>query len=143
MATEKPEKKYKVARSVAEDEFNKWVTALGLDHKFDEDFADPISLKSLKIHRNVVVRAIMYGHAAVNEKSELMFTPQYSPHKEPLVFKRPRGCDYKLMDEKNGGTNRTLALLCSVTGQNDNVFDQMDFAYDGDFCNSVAMLFLA
>lgn len=143
MAKQKTEKQYKVARSVAEDEFERWITALGLDHKFDEDFVDSNSLRLLSIHRNVVVRAIMYGHAVVNEKSELLFTPQYSPHKEPLVFRRPKGADYKLMDQQGGGTGRQMALLASVTGQNDNVFDQLDMAYDGDFCSSVAALFLA
>jgi hypothetical protein len=143
MAKPKTEKSYKVARSVAEDEFERWVTALGLDHKFDEDFVDPVSLKTVTAHRNVVVRAIMYGHAVVNDKLDLVFTPQHSPHKDPLVFRRPKGSDYKLMDAQSGGTNRTMALLASVTGQNDIVFDQLDMAYDGDFCSSVAMLFLA
>lgn len=143
MATEKAEKKFKVARSVAEDEFERWLTALGLDHKFDEDFADPITLKSLRVHKNVVVRAIMYGHAVVNEKAELVFTPQHSPHKNPLVFGRPKGADYKLMDQHSGGTARHMAFLASITGQNDMVYDQMDMVYDGDFCSSVVMLFLA
>lgn len=145
MATEKAsEKKFKVARSVAEDEFERWLTALGLEHKFDEDFAEPITLKSLRIHKNVVVRAIMYGHAVVNEKAELAFTPQHSPHKDQLVFRRPRGSDYKLMDQQSGGgAVRQQALLASITGQNDHVFDQMDMIYDGDFCNSVVALFLA
>lgn len=142
MATEKKEKQFKVARDVAEDEFARWATSLGLEHKFDEDFADPVSLKTLRAHRNAVVRAIVYGHAVVNESGDLLFTPQFSPHKEALKFRRPKGSDYKLMDKHSGGTERTLALLCSVTGQNDIVFDQMDFAYDGDFCNSVAALFL-
>jgi hypothetical protein len=143
MAKAKAEKSYKVARSVAEDEFERWVTALGLDHKFDEDFADPVSLKSLGAHRNVVVRAIMYGHAVVNDKSELVFTPQHSPHKDPLVFRRPKGSDYKLMDTATGGTGRHMTFLASLTGQNDIVFDQLDMIYDGDFCSSVVMLFLA
>lgn len=143
MATEKAEKKFKVARSVAEDEFERWLTALGLEHKFDEDFADPKTLKSLRLHKNVVVRAIMYGHAVVNEKAELVFTPQHSPHKSPLVFGRPKGADYKLMDQHSGSTERQMAFLASITGQNDIVFDQIDMVYDGDFCNSVVTLFLA
>lgn len=143
MAKVKTEKSYKVARSVAEDEFERWVTGLGLDHKFDEDFAEPITLKALSIHRNVVVRAIMYGHAVVTDKLELAFTPQHSSHKEALVFRRPKGSDYKLMDGQSGGTNRNMAFLASITGQNDHVFDQLDMIYDGDFCSSVTALFLA
>ncbi len=142
MAKQKVEKQYKVARSVAEDEFERWITALGLDHKFDEDFVDANSLRLLSAHRNVVVRAIMYGHAVVNDKSELVFTPQHSPHKEPLTFRRPNGGDYKLMDMQSGGNNRTMAFLSAITGQNDNVFDKLDMIYDGDFCSSVSSLFL-
>ncbi|MBK9949934.1 MAG: hypothetical protein IPP12_22630 [Nitrospira sp.] len=142
MAKPKAEKQFKVARSVAEDEFERWTTALGLDHKFDEDFAEPNSLKLLSIHRNVVVRAIMYGHAVVNEKCELVFTPQHSPSKDALTFRRPRGSDYKLMDTANGGASRNMTFLASLTGQNDIVFDQMDMIYDGDFCSSVVALFL-
>jgi len=143
MAKAKAEKSYKVARPVAEDEFERWVTALGLDHKFDEDFVDPLTLKALTLHRGTIVRAIMHGHAVVNDKSELAFTPQHSPHKDQLVFRRPKGSDYKLMDQQSGGAVRQQALLASITGQNDDVFDKLDMIYDGDFCNSVVALFLA
>ena len=143
MAKEKAEKSYKVARSVAEDEFERWATGMGLEHKFDADFIDPATLRMLSTHRNVIVRAIMLGHCVVNDKSELEFTPQHSPNKETLVFRRPKGAHYKEMDKQSGMTNRTMAFLSGITEKNDNVFDQIDMVYDGDCCSSVAALFLA
>ncbi len=134
---------YKVAAEVAESEFARWCAALGLDAKFDEDFVDPVTFRSLSAHKNTIVRAIMKGHAHVDEKMNLVFTPQFSPHKDPMVFRRPKGSDFKLMDQHQGGSTRNFALLSSLSGQNDDVFDELDMLYDGDFCASLVALFLA
>ncbi len=131
----------KVAREVAEQEFNRFVTdnAILVDYegalKEDKD-----EFNQQKEH---IVQAIMKGSMVINEDSEPVYTPQRTKDADPLTFHEPTGASLMAMDrkKKNEDVGKLYATMGDITRTNAKTFSSMKMA-DLKVCMAVTVLFL-
>jgi len=132
--------KNKVAREVAEVEFQRFCDCMDLD--LDPKGMDQDDLKGFEQNKTRVLNAIMSGSLTVDAEGILTFSPQKSDG-VTIVFKEPKGSALLAMDGKKKGAemSKTFALLAEMTGQNQNTFTQM-FMRDLKVCQAIFTLFL-
>jgi hypothetical protein len=132
-----------VARAVAEEEFDRWTEAMGLD--LDLADMDEDDRKGLAVERGRIVRALQRSHAVVNDEGELVFTPQRrkSRHKDPITFREQTGATLIATDRHKEGKNvaKLYAVLGDVCEVEQKVFAGLASS-DAAFCRAVAQVFL-
>lgn len=105
----------KVAREVAQDEFNRFCDSMDIDNNTDAMTEE--DAKSFEEPKGVIIRAIMEGSLLINDDGEPEYTPKNSPKVGNLTFREPNGADYMAMDRKKEGQNiaKMWTLAESVT----------------------------
>ena len=110
----------KVAKEVAEVEFERFAEAMDLD--LDESYMDADDLAGFVKQKSRVIRAIQRGHLVVNDSGEAVYTPyrEGSKHKEPITFHERTGASIMAMDGKKKGHDAAkmyavLADMCRVS----------------------------
>lgn len=137
----------KVAREVAEAEFEKWVKAMGLSRKLDPDKLDDEDRKDLAKNRGTILDAIEDGPLVVNEEGEFEYTPQIgvgdSKDRTPVRFYEPDGACLMQMDQakQDALVHREFKLLAAVTKRTSNYFAKMKNR-DLDICKAILVTFL-
>lgn len=129
----------KVARDVAEAEFDKWAKAMRLERKLDPSTLDDEDKKGLAVTKATILGAIQDGILAVDEEGRFVMTVG----EKRVLFKKPKGADLMAIDsaKAEAGVQKTVKFLTSVTGGQVS-FAQMDLA-DVQICDAIATLFLA
>lgn len=132
----------KVAREVAEAEFERWAEAMGLSRKLDPAKLDDNDRKSLAQQKNLLLDAIEDGNLVVNESGEFVFTP-VKGDQGPLTFPEPDGAMLKAVDQAKQGeaVARDHKLLGAITKTSAARFASMK-ARDLAVCTAVMVLFL-
>jgi hypothetical protein len=133
----------KVAKEVAEEEFNRFAEAWDLDS--DVSTMEEEDRQSFEVVKRRVVRKIESGHLTVDEAG----TPTYRPMAPTLdsaaeiVFTLPTGQALiqwdKFKDRQQ--IHKLNAFMGSMTGQPPVLFAKMD-GRDLKVCQSIAQLFL-
>ncbi len=106
----------KIAKEVAEAEFEKWAEDMDLDH--DTDGMDAEDLTAFNKQKNRIVRSIMQGALVFNDDGEAVFTPQHKNAKstDPITFYESDGASLKAMDgkKKNQDMSKTFAVMAAM-----------------------------
>lgn len=133
--------KEKVAKEVAEAEFERFADVMDLD--LDPADMDEDDKKGLTQQRNRVVSAIQSGALVINESGEPVFTPVRTPGVEPLTFHEPTGASLMAMDrkKKTEDVGKMYALMGEITKTHANTFAKMKMS-DLKVCQAVTTLFL-
>lgn len=131
----------KVAKEVAEAEFDRFVEAMDLD--VDPADMDEDDKQGFRQQRDRVVSAIQSGALAVNDNGEPVFTPQRTKDAEPLTFHEPTGASLMAMDrkKKTEDVGKMYALMGEITKTHASTFAKMKMA-DLKVCQAVTTLFL-
>jgi len=117
------EKKYVVAKEVAEVEFDRFIEDMDLD--FDESAMDQEELRDYLKHKNKIIKSIMRGDLVINESGEPVYTPRNpgSGYKDPITFHERTGASLIAMDGKKDSHNvgkmyAVLSNLCKIHAGN-------------------------
>ncbi len=131
----------KIAKEVAEQEFDRFVESMALDvNPSDLDAEDK---KSLDQTRDRVVSAIQNGSLVVNDEGEPTFTPIRTKNMDPITFYEPTGSCIQAMDrkKKTEDIGKLFAAMGDITKSHANVFSKMKMS-DLKVCMAIATLFL-
>jgi len=133
----------KVAREVAEKEFERFAKAWDIDVNV-EGMANA-DRDSFNAQKDRIVSKIMSGAATVGDKGEISYDLQHPGEGvQTLVFQVPNGAAYMAMDRHKDreSMHKLYEFLGAMTKQPPKFFANMD-ARDVKFCQGVAVLFLA
>lgn len=130
----------KVARDVAEAEFQKFAEAMYLD--VDPEGLDADDRKGLEAGKRAFVRACMDGLLTVNSNGEPVFTPQTGG--DPITFHEPKGAAIMARDSKKTGHDQAklVATMVAMTDVKEERFKAMP-GRDFKTCEAITILFLA
>ena len=97
----------KIAKEVAEQDFNRFVEAMALE--VDPTNMDEDDHKGFTQQKDRIIRAIMSGSLVVNDNGEPVFTPQRTNDADAITFHEPTGngkkawrCKFPASVEKYG-----------------------------------------
>jgi hypothetical protein len=112
-------KENKVAREVAEQEFERFAEEMDLD--LDTSSMDAEDLTAFNKQKGRLIRAIERGSLVINENGEAVYTPANpgSKHQDPITFHERTGASLMAMDGKKKGhdvakTYAVMADMCKV-----------------------------
>jgi hypothetical protein len=131
----------KIAKEVAEQEFNRFVECMDLDVEpadMDED-----DRKGFDMQKRRIISAIEAGALTINDQGEPTYTPQRTKDAEPITFYEPTGASLMAMDrrKKNEDVGKMYAIMGDITKTHANTFSKMKMA-DLKVCQAITTLFL-
>jgi hypothetical protein len=130
----------KIAKEVAEAEFNRFIEAndILIDDAMEKEDRDAFNEQKARI-----LRAIEFGAMVINEDGEPVYTPQRTKDAEPLTFHEPTGASLMAMDRKkrNEDVGKLYATMGDMTRTDAKTFSSLRMA-DLKVCMAVAALFL-
>jgi len=131
----------KVAKEVAEEEFNRFVECMDLD--VDPAGMDEDDRKGFVQQKDRVIAAIQSGALVISDKGEPTYTPQRTNDAEPITFYEPTGASLMAMDrkKKTEDIGKLYAAMGDMTKTHANVFSKMKMA-DLKVCMAITTLFL-
>lgn len=131
----------KVAKEVAEEEFNRFVERMDLD--VDPADMDEDDRKGFVQQKDRVIAAIQSGALVISDKGEPTYTPQRTNDAEPITFYEPTGASLMAMDrkKKTEDIGKLYAAMGDMTKTHANVFSRMKMA-DLKVCMAITTLFL-
>lgn len=132
----------KVAREVAEAEFQRWAEAMGLARKLDPSKLDDNDRKSLASQKSILLDAVEDGHLVVDGEGQFVFTP-VKGDTTPLTFHEPDGAMLRAVDQAKAGAavERDHKLLGAITKTSAARFAGMKHR-DLSVCLAIEVLFL-
>ena len=114
----------KIAREVAESEFDRFTEAMDLD--LDTSLMDVEDLTAFNKQKSRLIRAIEKGHLIFNDNGEAVYTPdnKRSKYKDAITFRERTGASLMAMDgkKKNHDVAKTYAVLADMCGVHQSVF---------------------
>ncbi len=120
----------KVAKEVAEAEFDRFVDMMDLD--FDAADMDADDISSFKKQKTRIIKVIKSGALVINDDGEAVYTPcnPKSKYKEAITFHERSGVSLMAMDGKKKGHEvaKTYAIMANMCG-----------LHPGDFANLVGV----
>jgi len=134
-------KEIRVAKEVAEDEFNRFLDVMEIDA--DSSNMNDEDRQSFEQQKSRVVNAIMYGDMVINESGEPVYTPSRSENKDAITFHEPTGASLMAMDmkKKTQDVSKMFATMADFTATPVKVFAKMKIK-DLNVCLAVTTLFL-
>ena len=133
----------KIALEVAEQEFNRFASAMDLDINTEGMSAD--EKRDFTVQRDRLVKAVQSGALVVNDDGEPVFTPQRAGDDvKPITFHEPTGASYLAMDRKKVGEDmaKLFSTMADVTKTSSGIFSKMKNS-DLKVCMAIITLFLA
>ena len=114
----------KVAKEVAEAEFDRFVECMDLE--LDAADMDAEDLTQFTKQKNRLIRAIEKGTLVFNDNGEAIYTPQNERSKirDAITFHERTGASLMAMDgkKKNHDVAKTYAILADMCKVHQNVF---------------------
>lgn len=109
--------KPKIAKEVAESDFDRFVAEMDLD--LSTDGMDAEDRTQLEQSKRRIVNAIFAGSLVVDATGIPTFTPRRSEDREPIVFAQPKGADFMQADliRKNRDIEKSYAIMAASTRQ--------------------------
>lgn len=132
---------YKVARDVAEEEFNTLCENVDIDN--DTEAMSEEDQKGFEEQKAKLIRAIMRGTLTFNEDGLPVYTPMRSKIDNPLTFHEQTGAHLMAMDRKKEGQNvaKLLSLMDAMTKSAPGTCSKLEGA-DLKTCMAIITLFL-
>ncbi|MCP4209821.1 MAG: phage tail assembly protein [Shimia sp.] len=126
----------KIAKEVAEQEFERFIGAMDIDLVNGMDEEDTAAVEK---HRARIVGAIESGQMIINDEGE----PVMAVGDDAYTFHEPRGADLQAQDSKKNGQDfgKLFAILASITNTSPKAFSKMR-SRDLNTCTAVMTLML-
>lgn len=131
----------KIAREVAEQEFNRFVEAMDLD--VDPADMDAEDKKGFEQQKDRIIAAVQSGSLVINDTGEPVFTPQRTEGAEAITFHEPTGASLMAMDrkKKTEDIGKLYASMGEITKTHASTFSKMKMP-DLKVCIAITTLFL-
>lgn len=131
----------KIAKEVAEQEFNRFVESMDLD--VDPADMDEDDLTEFTKQKSRVMSAIQSGALVINDDGEPVFTPQRTNDATAITFHEPTGASLMAMDrkKKTEDIGKLYAAMGDITKTHSNIFSKMKMS-DLKVCMAITTLFL-
>lgn len=131
----------KIAKEVADQEFNRFVESMDLD--VDPADMDAEDKKGFDQQRDRVIAAIQSGALVINDSGEPVFTPQRTKDADVITFHEPTGASLMAMDrkKKTEDIGKLYAAMGEITKTHASTFSKMKMA-DLKVCMAITTLFL-
>jgi hypothetical protein len=131
----------KVAKEVAEAEFDRFVKAMDLD--VDPSDMSEEDKEAFQQQKERLVGAIQSGALTINDDGEPVFTPQRTKDADTLTFHEPTGASLMAMDRKKKSEDigKLYAAMADMTRSHSSTFSKMRMA-DLKVCMAITTLFL-
>ena len=131
----------KIAKEVAEQEFNRFVESMDLD--VDPADMDEDDRKGFTQQKDRVIAAIQSGALVIKDSGEPVFTPHRTNDADAITFHEPTGASLMAMDrkKKTEDIGKLYAAMGDITKTHANVFSKMKMA-DLKVCMAITTLFL-
>ena len=114
----------KIAKEVAEQEFDRFVECMDLD--VDTSIMDEEDISMFNKQKNRIVRAVMRGDLVFNESGEAVYTPSNtkSTHKDSITFHERSGASLMASDGKKKGydVTKTYAIMGDMCKVHPKIF---------------------
>lgn len=132
----------KVAREVAEQQFNRFCADMDIDH--DTEKMDEKDAEGFTKHRETLLVAMMDGRLVLNDDSELVLTPKRGRVQNPITFREPDGATFMAMDRKKNGQDmgKLIALMDEMTKSTPGTCSKLKNV-DFKVAQAIVTLFLA
>jgi hypothetical protein len=133
----------KITKEVADQEFDRWVEAMGLARKLDPSTLNDEDKKSLADSKKVLIGAMLDGNLLVNDNGELVFQPKFGEG-EPITFYEPTGASLMASDAVKMGAvvQKQFKVLADMTKTSVARFSSMKNR-DLSVCLAISAFFLA
>lgn len=131
----------KIAKEVAEQEFNRFVDAMDLD--VDPADMDEDDKKGFNQQKDRIIAGIQSGALVIKDTGEPVFTPQRTNDAEAITFYEPTGASLMAMDrkKKTEDIGKLYAAMGDITKTHASTFSRMKMA-DLKICMAITTLFL-
>lgn len=131
----------KVAKEVAEAEFDRFVNAMDLD--VDPSDMSEEDKEAFQQQKDRLVGAIQSGALTINDDGEPVFTPQRTKDADTLTFHEPTGASLMAMDRKKKSEDigKLYAAMADMTRSHASTFSKMRMA-DLKVCMAITTFFL-
>lgn len=131
----------KVAKEVAEAEFDRFVKSMDLD--VDPSDMSEEDKEAFQQQKDRLVGAIQSGALTINDDGEPVFTPQRTKDADTLTFHEPTGASLMAMDRKKKSEDigKLYAAMADMTRSHSSTFSKMRMA-DLKVCMAITTLFL-
>lgn len=116
----------KIAKEVAEAEFDRWAEEMDLDLDVSEMDAEDVTAFTKQKRR--ILKGIERGNVVVNDKGEMVFTPIRSDwDDEPITFHEHTGSSLMALDgkKKNQDVRKSFAVMANMTKKHPSVFAKL------------------
>ena len=135
----KRESTNKVAREVAEEEFERFVESMGIDD-------DPASMKAEDLEdfealKGRIIRRIEKGSVIIHDNGEPEYIPQRTEDSPKLKFKEPTGATLMETDRKKTDIAKTTSLIAAMTEVSMATISKLK-VLDYKACSDIATLFM-
>jgi hypothetical protein len=133
-----------LAKEVAEAEFERWLSEMGLSDKCDPARLNDEDKRSLAAVKELLVGALVAGSLVVDAGGCFVFTPTKSVDQTPVTFAEPTGASFMAMDQAKRGQDvqKTIKFIADITKQSPTRFAKM-VNRDLAVCSAIAAIFLA
>lgn len=111
----------KIAREVAEQEFEKWCEAMDVEI----DGLTTEEIEGMAPHRRIIVNAISKGAATVDEAGKLSYKTHRTAEPQDYTFGEISGATLVSMEKANLGHARIFVVLSEITGRPAGEFRKM------------------
>ena len=131
----------KIAKEVAELEFNRFVESMDLD--VDQSDMDEDDKKGFLQQKDRILSAIQNGSLVVLDTGEPVYTPQRTNDAQAITFHEPTGASLMAMDrkKKTEDIGKLYAAMADITKTHASNFSKMKMA-DLKVCMAITTLFL-
>jgi hypothetical protein len=125
----------KIAKEVAEQEFERFLEAMDLE--FDVKEMDEDDKAGFQKEKDLVVKEIIKGNMSINDSGEPVYI-------DGLTFHEPTGASFMAMDRRKSGETmaKQYAMLAEMTQSSPKTFANMKWKHLR-VCLAVQALFLA
>jgi len=132
----------KIAREVAEAEFQRFADMMDLD--VDTSDMTEEDRQAFEQQRDRLLAAIQAGALVINEEGEPVFTPTRTADAAPITFREPTGASLMAMDKrkKTEDIAKLYAAMADMSGSHPSTFARMKMA-DLKIAMAITTLFLA
>lgn len=131
----------KVAREIAEQEFERFADSMDLDVSLEG--LDDEDRRGLERQRRTLVDAIVAGTLTIDEAGQPVYSPREG-NQSPLTFREPTGAVMMAADQRKKGQDvaKLYTMMAAMTQQPPQRFAHMK-RRDLRVCEAIAVLFLS
>lgn len=130
----------KIAKEVAEKEFERFLVAMDIEDHVDEEGLDKDEVRQIRKAKRMFVRAVQKGRLTVDDAGHPVYTTVSLEQAQTLSFRRPKGEAFMVGDDESSMAV-SFNVLAQMTGVPARTFARMEYN-DLEVVQAITKLFL-